>query len=1006
MIAGSRAKVTDFGMSKLASVDPRMTPLTQCPGNMLYMSPEALSEEPTYTKNLDIFSLGVLVVQILTREFPDPTARFEKVDMSHDPKLSCKTVQVAVPEVERRSNHLSLINDGNPLKTLALECLRDAEKSRPTAQELNVTLGEMKQSEQYKESVKLWSDEVETSAKGSGVSRARLTSLRLQVQDLKQREMKQQQKLSLQQLGYETAQRKALQDAQMDVQRLQGALKEKERQLQEVGSCLEREKILKAVVEAKDAELRKIQQKFVEVQHTEMRLRSQIEAKDRELYKCREELQAKNQENLDLRQRISTHPPSTLSFQKPGLPVEKPVPTPRNAHIALRLERKIPSPYSLKRGSMAVYKKTAFITSEGSNKVYQITLGVDRWNVLPDHNHFSFGLAVFDGGFVTSVGGWNGTAYSNKLLTLNQDRRWVESYPAMPTARIEASVVSAQNVLVVTGGYNGVQLDIVEVLTLYNKQWATAPRLPQPFYMASALVCDNQLYLAGGYVAPDVKSKSVLTCSIADLLHSPRSRYQQVWTEAGKLPYYKCTLVSQGEVLMAVGGKGDMGEAMSDVLVYEPHSESWRRVSNLAIARNQCFAFSFSGDVLYLVSRARRGFQSHRTLPVRYREQQLMNLKRLIDDNMERLLQALHKDLHKCETEAVLMEIDFITKDIVYMLDNLLEWMAPNHRPRGLANIGHKECYPVVTGGVSVSKAVLRERYDYIFYTGNSQVGKIVMEHAARNLTPVTLELGGKSPAIIADDADLKVAAQRIMWGKCLNAGQTCIAPDYVLCPPGKVDQFVEYCKQAATKRVMGLLSRSRGRVVMGGESEVSQRYIAPTVVAGVTAEDSLMEEEIFGPVLPVISVDSVDDAIAFVNKLEKPLSFYVFTANGATFKRINQLTSAGGVVHNDVIMHASVISLPFGGVGHSGMGVYHFQHSFETFSHIKPVVQTSTGLEALNQMLRVPPYTKTQLKRVKWLLAPPRKRSPWLGRLFLLCLLAVLGALLARRFEWMTRWM
>ena len=608
MIAGSRAKVTDFGMSKLASVDPRMTPLTQCPGNMLYMSPEALSEVPTYTKKLDVFSLGVLVVQILTREFPDPTARFEKVDMSHDPKLSCKMVQVAVPEVERRSNHLNLINDGNPLKTLALKCLRDAEKSRPTAQELNVTLREMKQSEQYKESIKLWSDEVETSAKGSGASRARLTSLRLQVQDLKQREMKQQQKLSLQQLGYETAQRKALQDAQMDVQRLQGALKEKERQLQEVGSCLEREKVLKAVVEAKDAELRMIQQKFVEVQHTEMRLRSQIEAKDRELYKCREELQAKNRENLDLRQRISTHPPSTLSFQKPGLPVEKPVPTPRNTHIALRLERNITSPYSLKRGSTAVYKKTAFITSEGSNKVYQITLGVDRWNVLPDNTHFSFGLAVFDGGFVTSVGGWNGTAYSNKLLTLNQDRRWVESYPAMPTARIEASVVSAQNVLVVAGGYNGAQLDIVEVLTLYNKHWATAPRLPQPFYMASALVCDNQLYLAGGYVAPDVKSKSVLTCSIVDLLHSPRSRYQQVWTEAGRLPYYKCTLVSQGDVLMAVGGKGDMGEAMSDVLVYEPHSESWRRVSNLAIARNQCFAFSFPGDILYVLGGEPKNF--------------------------------------------------------------------------------------------------------------------------------------------------------------------------------------------------------------------------------------------------------------------------------------------------------------------------------------------------------------------------------------------------------------
>ena len=621
MIAGSRAKVTDFGMSKLASVDPRMTPLTKCPGNMLYMSPEALSEEPAYTKKLDVFSLGVLVVQILTREFPAPTARFKKMDVSHDPKFNCKTVNIPVPETERRSEHLGMINDGNPLKTMALNCLKDAEKSRPSAQDLSITLQEMKQLEQYKESVKLWNDEEESSVKGNGSSRARLYSLRLQVQDLKQREMRQQQKLSLQQLQYESAQRKILRETQVEVQRLQGALREKERQLQEVGSCLEREKVLKAVMETKDEELRKIQQKFVEIQHTEMRLRSQIEMKDRELLKCREELQAKERENLELKQKVSSHLPSPLGLQQRpnrvgSLPVEKPVPAPHaapNSHISVRLEKNIPTPYSLKRGSMAVYHKTAFITSEGSNKVYQITLGVDRWNVLPDHSHFSFGLAVFDGGFVTSVGGWNGTAYSNKLLTLNQERRWVERYPAMPTARIEASVANAQNVLVVAGGFNGSQLDIVEVLTLYNKQWATAPRLPHPYYMASAAVCDNQLYLAGGYMAPDVKSKSVLTCSIVDLLHSPRrsmNSHQTLWTEAGSLPYFKCTLLLWGDSLMAVGGKGERGEAYSDVLAYEPDSDSWRRVSNLAIARNQCFAFSFPGDVLYVLGGEPKNFST------------------------------------------------------------------------------------------------------------------------------------------------------------------------------------------------------------------------------------------------------------------------------------------------------------------------------------------------------------------------------------------------------------
>ena len=622
LIAGSRAKVTDFGMSKLASVNPRMTPLTQCPGNMLYMSPEALDEKPVYTKALDVFSLGVLVIQILTRLFPDPTARFKVMDVSHDPSFPSRTVNVPVNETERRSNHLSLITDGNPLKDLSLDCLKDAEK-RPSAQELSETLREMKKSKLYVESVQLWNNEEETGGNSPGSNRARLNSLRLQVQDLKQREMKQQQKLSVQQMEFEATQRKTLKESQAEVRQLQEMLKEKERQLQEAQSSLNREKVLKTVVERKDAELRSIQQKFVEMQQTEIRLRSQIETKDRELQNCQQTLKAKERENFELQQRVSTHRPTNLGLQQPqhldNSSAYQPRPHPRDlhhqsGHVTLRRERTIPTPYALKRGSMTVYKKTAFITPEGSNKVYQITYGVDRWNVLPDHFHFSFGLAIFDGGFVTSVGGWDGMAYSNKLLTLNQERRWVESYPSMPTPRIEASVASTQHFLVVAGGYNGNQLDIVEVLTFYNKQWTTAPRLPHPFYMASAVVCDNQLYLAGGYIAPDVKSKSVLTCSIIDLLHGPVSprrsiSYHQVWTEAAKLPHDKCTLVSQGDLLLAVGGKGEMAEPKSDVLMYDVPSDSWMCVYSLAIARNQCFAFSFP-DGIYVLGGEPKNFST------------------------------------------------------------------------------------------------------------------------------------------------------------------------------------------------------------------------------------------------------------------------------------------------------------------------------------------------------------------------------------------------------------
>ena len=263
-----------------------------------------------------------------------------------------------------------------------------------------------------------------------------------------------------------------------------------------------------------------------------------------------------------------------------------------------------------------VYRNAAFIAPEDSNKIYQITKGIDRWNVLPDHPFKSFSLVVFSDGCVTSIGGWNGKTYTNQLLTLTHDQRWVFGlYPAMPTARIEAAVVNSntKHVLVVAGGYNGqMMLDTVEVFTHYTMQWSTASHLPHPFYMASSTLCGDQIYLAGGYSATDVKSKSVFTCSIIDLLPSSlvngigalsgtRGVRPQVWREAGKLPYGKCTLVSQGGRLLAVGGKDDKGQTSAGVLTYDTRTETWRHVSDLTVVRNQCFALAFPGDVVYVI---------------------------------------------------------------------------------------------------------------------------------------------------------------------------------------------------------------------------------------------------------------------------------------------------------------------------------------------------------------------------------------------------------------------
>ncbi|PSR19401.1 aldehyde dehydrogenase family protein [filamentous cyanobacterium CCP3] len=280
----------------------------------------------------------------------------------------------------------------------------------------------------------------------------------------------------------------------------------------------------------------------------------------------------------------------------------------------------------------------------------------------------------------------------------------------------------------------------------------------------------------------------------------------------------------------------------------------------------------------------------------------------------------------------------------------------------------------LVEGGVDTAQALLAETFDHILFTGGERVGKIVMQAAAQHLTPVTLELGGKSPCIVDIDVNVEVAARRIVWGKFLNAGQTCIAPDYLLVDervkadlvtalkqrmaecygenPAHSPDFSRVVNERQFDRLVGLLGQ--GEVVVGGEHNRSDRYIAPTLIDGVSWDDPIMKEEIFGPILPILTYRSLDEAIASISQRPKPLALYVFSRDRQVQTQVLDRTTAGSVCINDVILQVAVWGLPFGGVGSSGMGRYHGQYSFDTFSNLKSVFKKPFWLD---MDWRYPPY-------------------------------------------------
>ncbi|KAJ4935508.1 hypothetical protein JOQ06_017040 [Pogonophryne albipinna] len=474
------------------------------------------------------------------------------------------------------------------------------------------------------------------------------------------------------------------------------------------------------------------------------------------------------------------------------------------------------------------------------------------------------------------------------------------------------------------------------------------------------------------------------------------------------------------------------------------------------------------------VQRARKSFQTGKSKPLEYRIHQLKSLLRFITERRRDIADAVKKDLGKSANGTELFETLGLEGEIKLAIGKLAEWAAPRPVEKNLFTISDevyvqpeplgvvliigawnypwavtlqplvaaiaagnaaiikpsevssnsskvmeellpqyldKDLFPVVTGGVSETQELLKQRFDHVFYTGSSSVGRIVMEAAARHLTPVTLELGGKSPCYIDKNCDISMACRRITWGKFVNCGQTCIAPDFVLCEPSIQSRVVEEIKKCIKefytenpetfedygriinqhhfKRLMGLMEGST--VAVGGGSDESQCYIAPTVLQDVTGESKVMKEEIFGPLLPIITVSGVDEAIQFINEREKPLVLYVFSNNDKLIKRVIAETSSGALLANDCLVHFTVSALPFGGVGYSGMGCYHGLHGFNQLSHLRSCLIKQLKMEAFNNM-RYPPHTDKKLGWARFFLLKQLN----VGRLRRMALLAALAGLAA----------
>jgi aldehyde dehydrogenase (NAD+) len=450
-----------------------------------------------------------------------------------------------------------------------------------------------------------------------------------------------------------------------------------------------------------------------------------------------------------------------------------------------------------------------------------------------------------------------------------------------------------------------------------------------------------------------------------------------------------------------------------------------------------------SSDVAKTVARLRKTFATGRTRNLEWRKEQLRALRQLMVENETKIADALEKDLGRSPFEAWLADVASTSGECTYAAKNVGKWAKRRHHRLEMSQLPGRgwveyepygtvliigawnfpfaltlgpavgaiaagntlvlkpsevapassalmaelvpryldtEAIAVIEGDGAVSQELIAQGFDHLLFTGGTEIGRKVYEGAASHLTPVTLELGGKSPVIVSKDADIKVAAKRIAWTKLINSGQICIAPDYVLAEAPIRDQLIDEIQKAVAgfeaqntsggKRIVNerhfnrlttALAATQGHVAIGGGSDASTLNIQPTVVVDPATDEPLMTDEIFGPILPIVTVQNLDEAIAFVNARPKPLAAYLFTKAKAVRERVIKEVPAGGMVVNHLLFHFATHKLPFGGVGPSGLGAYHGKFGFEEFSHRKSVLTKPTRPDLASFIY--PPYTEKAWK-------------------------------------------
>ena len=446
-------------------------------------------------------------------------------------------------------------------------------------------------------------------------------------------------------------------------------------------------------------------------------------------------------------------------------------------------------------------------------------------------------------------------------------------------------------------------------------------------------------------------------------------------------------------------------------------------------------------QITALVEKQRSYFSSGATLPAAFRVEALRKLRQALSDNEDRIAEALYSDLGKSPQESYMCETGMALSELSYLIRHtpsfarkktvptpLAQFAARSYRkpsPYGVTLIMSPWNYPLlltigpladalaagntaivkpsayspatstllaellgslfpeehvaaVTGGRAENLHLLEQKFDYIFFTGSTGVGRLVLEKAARHLTPVTLELGGKSPCIVDESANLKLAARRIVFGKFLNSGQTCVAPDYILCHASAKEELLTHIQAEIARqygdgscgkiishkhfdRLTGLLSQ--GQILCGGTGDADTLRISPTLLDNVTWDAPVMQEEIFGPILPVLTYTDLESVIETVNSRPKPLALYLFSEDKKTVEAVTSRCAFGGGCVNDVIIHLATTHMPFGGVGESGMGAYHGKAGFDTFTHYKSIVDKKTWLDL---PMRYRPYTQLSDKLVR----------------------------------------